>query len=390
MPDTLKVAHVTWEFPSPSETFIVNEVEGLTRLGCPAKVIALRPPPGGARRVLAAARTMIVRPVTTAWLAVGCLMKGVPLRMLDALVDLQRRLEAESRDLVHAQFGYVGYLCVPVLAWFRSLPLVVSFRGQDASALPLKHPGLYEHLFRRGHAFLARSEAMKRDLVALGCPIEKTHVHHSGIDLNQFPFRERRAPPASEPTRILIVGRLVEKKGIPDAVAAFAEARRRYPNIQLRIIGDGPMREPILREISARDLGDSAVLLGGRSHDEVAEEMNRAHLFLLPSRTASDGDKEGIPNAIMEAMASGLPVLSTFHAGIPECVENEVSGLLVDEGDTAALADRLSRLLDHPDRWPDMGRAGRAKIEAEFNREVQAKRLISVYREIVGRNARDA
>jgi colanic acid/amylovoran biosynthesis glycosyltransferase len=224
---------------------------------------------------------------------------------------------------------------------------------------------------------------MKRDLIAIGCPGEKTRVHHSGIDLSQFPFQERLPPAPSERVRILLVGRLIEKKGIPDAVAAVAEVRRSHPNIQLRIVGDGPMRDEIAREIAARDAGDSILLLGPKCHAEVAGEMAAAHLFILPCRTASDGDKEGIPNAIMEAMASGLPVLSTRHAGIPECVEHDVSGLLVNEGDTAALADCLGRLLDHPDRWPALARAGRARIETEFNRDVQARKLLTIYEEVV-------
>ena len=383
MPHVPKVAHLTWEFPSPTETFVANEVEALAQLGCGVKIIPLKPP-SGTRRALALARSVVVRPITAVRLGLVCLKAGVPLRMLDALLLLERRLDGESFDLVHAQFGYVGHLCIPVLSWFGSLPLVVSFRGQDASALPRKHPGIYAPLLRRASAFLARSEAMKRDLIAIGCPAGKTYVHHSGIDLDRFAFQERHAPPAeSLPVRILLVGRLIEKKGVPDAIAAFAEARRRRPNIQLRIIGDGPMREEILRNIAALGLADAVALLGHCPHDDVASEMAAAHLFMLPCRTASDGDKEGIPNAIMEAMASGLPVLSTRHAGIPECVEDGVSGLLVHEGDTAALADRLCRLLDHPDLWPGMGRAGRAKIEDEFNRDTQAQRLLSVYEQVI-------
>jgi glycosyltransferase involved in cell wall biosynthesis len=303
--------------------------------------------------------------------------------MLDRLLALQRLFESEPFDLVHAQFGYVGHLCVPVLSWFKSLPLIVSFRGQDASALPLKLPGLYAPLFRRGNLFLARSEAMRRDLLAIGCPPEKVRVHHSGIDLAQFPYRERHVPDESEPLRILFVGRLIAKKGVLDAVAAFAEARRHHPNIQLRIIGEGPLREQIAREAAERNSAAAILLLGPKFHAEVASEMAAAHIFLLPSRTAPDGDKEGIPNALMEAMASGLPVLSTRHAGIPECVADGVSGLLVPEGDVQALAERLQWLIQNPQRWADMGRAARAKIAAEFNRDIQAQRLISIYKEVL-------
>jgi colanic acid/amylovoran biosynthesis glycosyltransferase len=151
----------------------------------------------------------------------------------------------------------------------------------------------------------------------------------------------------------------------------------------LRIIGEGPLRDRIAQEIAARGLSDSALLLGPRAHEEVAAEMAAAHLFILPSRTAPDGDKEGIPNALMEAMASGLPVLSTRHAGIPECVEDGVSGLLVPEGNPAALAEGLCRLIETPASWPALARAGRARIETEFNRETQARRLVSLYEEVL-------
>lgn len=183
--------------------------------------------------------------------------------------------------------------------------------------------------------------------------------------------------------RILFVGRLVEKKGILEAIAAFAQARQRCPNIQLRIVGDGPLRERVAQTIIINDVMESVVMLGQRPHAEVVHEMSQAHLFILPCRTAADGDKEGIPNALMEAMASGLPVLSTHHAGILECVEEGVSGFLASEGDVDELATGLIWLVQHPERWSDMGRAGRAKIEAEFNRDIQAQRLLALYEEII-------
>ncbi len=403
----LKVAHIVSDFPSPTETFVANEAEALARLGCRVKIFAFRPPdrpvpnapfavahlrswvcdPGSSSslggRVWVALRSLLLRPATAAILSVSAWKARVPINILDALAQLQYHLESEPFDVVHAQFGLLGALSVPVMNRFKSLPFIVSFRGQDASALPRRQADLYAPLFRRAQRFLARSEAMKNDLIALGCPAQKLRVLHSGINLAAFPFHERTPPAAPAPWRLLLVGRLVEKKGVPDAVAAFDQARRSHPNIQLRIIGDGPLRDHIARDIAVRGLTVAVLLLGPKPHEDVQAEIAAAHLFLLPSRTAPDGDKEGIPNSIMEALASGLPVLSTVHAGIPECVEHGISGLLAPEGDIPELATHIRWALDHPHRWPAMGRAGRARIEAEFNRDVQAPRLLSVYKELL-------
>jgi colanic acid/amylovoran biosynthesis glycosyltransferase len=124
-------------------------------------------------------------------------------------------------------------------------------------------------------------------------------------------------------------------------------------------------------------------LVGARSHAEVIALLREAHLFVAPCVTAENGDQEGIPNALKEAMAMGIPVLSTWHSGIPELVEDGVSGLLVPERDSEALADGLAYLIDQPERWPAMGRAGRDKVDAEFNSEKLTHDLIGLYREAI-------
>ncbi len=132
-------------------------------------------------------------------------------------------------------------------------------------------------------------------------------------------------------------------------------------------MGDGPLRGPVEAILTDAGVRDRARFLGMLEPEAVAAEMTRAHLFCLPSRVGPDGDSEGIPNTVKEAMASGLPVGSTDHAGIPELVEEGASGYLAPEGDIAAIADRLERLLQEPECWEPMGQAGRMKVEAKFS-----------------------
>jgi len=135
------------------------------------------------------------------------------------------------------------------------------------------------------------------------------------------------------------------------------------------VVGEGALRGELERLIGELGVGAHVRLLGWRSHDEVIRLCGSAHLMVAPSVTAANGDQEGIPNAVKEAMALGLPVVATRHSGIPELVEDGVSGLLVPERDVDALADRLAYLIDHGDAWATMARAGRAVVEADFDIE---------------------
>jgi colanic acid/amylovoran biosynthesis glycosyltransferase len=166
---------------------------------------------------------------------------------------------------------------------------------------------------------------------------------------------------------VLTAARLVEKKGIAYAIRAVAEAVRAGRRLNYSIAGDGRMRAELERLIHEFGMERHVRLLGWKSRAEVLSLMRDAHILLAPSVTATDGDEEGIPNVVKEAMAVGLPVISTFHAGIPELVDDGGSGLLVPERDVTGLAERLGYLCDHPERWPEMGRVGRRRIERDFD-----------------------
>jgi len=265
---------------------------------------------------------------------------------------LARLLRRHRPDLLHAQFGHLGFLALPVLE-LLNIPLVLSFRGRDVGLVREAPAGQRRALFAGAVRVLARCRDMADDLISLGCPSEKLFVMPSGIHVAAIPFRARIRPRQGEKIRILHVGRRVAKKGLDDARRAIEAVRGRY-TVALTALHDAP-------------------------HDDVLAALADAHIFLLPCRTAPDGDKEGVPTAIQEAMAAGLPILSTRHGGIPECVEDGAGGLLSDEADFDGLLANLQALLDRPERWADMGRHNRRVVEERYDINKLVPQLLEHY-----------
>lgn len=297
------------------------------------------------------------------------------------LVDAYFREVLASHDVsvLHAHFGPMGVFTLPLRAQTK-LPLVTTFYGFDMSRLPRK-PGWrrsYHKLFSEGDLFLVEGSQMRRQLVGLGCPEEKVKIQCIGVDLGSFSYRP--APPSDEQVRILMCGRFVEKKGFEDGIYAFAQILPEFPKAQLRIVGDGPLRPSIVQLIDRLEINDQVELMGAVEYDVYAEEARQAHLFMAPSVTAANGDTEGgAPTVLLEMQARGLPVLSTFHADIPEIVVDGDSGYLVPEHDSAALSEKLAQLLAHPEDWDGMGRAGRAHVEKRHDIVTLAQELEHKY-----------
>jgi colanic acid/amylovoran biosynthesis glycosyltransferase len=199
-----------------------------------------------------------------------------------------------------------------------------------------------------------------------------------GTDLAEFPFRERVLL-ADEVPNVLTIGRLTEKKGIETAIRAVGLLGDRGVLVRYRVIGDGPLRSHL--EGIIRDLGleDRVELLGARVREEVVVELTRAHLFVLPSVTTRDGDREGQGVVLQEAQAAGLPVIATDHNGLPEGFLPGVSGYLVPEYDANALADRLQALIENPKSWAQMGRSGRRFVEKEFDLASLVQQQLAIY-----------
>jgi colanic acid/amylovoran biosynthesis glycosyltransferase len=295
-------------------------------------------------------------------------------------------LEQESVRIIHAHLGWEGARSVGLSRRPRR-PFVVSFYGRDAGLLPRKlyWRVLYKRLFRLADLFVAEGPHMAKVLVSLGAPASKVRVVHLGVALEEHPFRERRiAKAAAEPVIGLIAASFREKKGIPYAIEALSRVAPRYPRLCLRVIGDGPLRGEIEGLIARLALQDRVTLLGYQPYSVYKMELGQAHFLMAPSVTARDGDTEGgAPVCLLEAQAAGLPIVATRHCDIPEVTRADGSALLAPEGDVVALASCLEQLMEHSERWPEMGRIGRAHIEAEFNIQTQVERMGDLYRELI-------
>ncbi|MEN3369360.1 MAG: colanic acid/amylovoran biosynthesis glycosyltransferase [Verrucomicrobiota bacterium] len=298
------------------------------------------------------------------------------------------RIEAELRaarpTLIHAHFGTDGLLVLP-LARALGVPLITSLRGYDVTRSDgallrsgrlswMRYALGKKRLQCNGALFLAVSDALRERAIAHGYPEARTLTHYNGVDLDRF--RPGVAP--REPGLVLHVGRLVEKKGTKVLIEALA----RIANAKLVVIGDGPLRGTL--EQQARALGDRVQFLGRLPSDEVANWMRRASVLAAPSLTAADGDAEGLPNVVVEAAASGLPVVGTIHSGIPEAIDDGISGFLVPERNAEALALRLTQLLGSESLRRDMGTAARRLAERKFSRQTLTARLESIYDEVAG------
>lgn len=297
---------------------------------------------------------------------------------------IEAGLRAARPALIHAHFGTDG-LKVLNLARALGLPLVTHLRGFDVTRSPAAliasgRPGWSRYalgrrrLMREGDLFLAVSDALRAQAVALGFPAERTRTHYNGVDLDRF--RPGKRP--REPGTILHVGRLVEKKGTADLIAALSG----LTGVRLVVIGEGPLRASLQRRAGAA--GVKAQFLGPQTVGEVAMWMRRATLLCAPSVTARDGDAEGLPNVVVEAAAAGIPVVATRHAGIPEAVEDGRSGFLVPEGDREGLRARLAQLLASADLRRELGFAARELAMARFDRAGQTAKLEAIYDEVAG------
>jgi glycosyltransferase involved in cell wall biosynthesis len=233
-------------------------------------------------------------------------------------------------------------------------------------------------LMREGALFLTVSDALRQRAAEQGFPQDRLVTHYNGVDLDTF--HPAPAPPAER--TVLHIGRLVEKKGTALLIDAFARVADSFPDASLAIVGDGPLCAALERQ--AAPLAGRVRFLGYRPPEEVAGLIRNAWLLAAPSLTARDGDAEGLPNVVVEAAASGVPVVASAHAGIPEAIEHEASGLIVPEGQVAPLAEALHRLLASADLQRGYGRAGRKLAETRFDARRQAERLEQLYDEVVG------
>lgn len=290
-------------------------------------------------------------------------------------------IRQEGAALLHAHFGQEGVRLLPIKAK-TGLPLVTTFYGYDMSLLPRRFPwlwkGHYRRLFSKGDLFLVEGNHMRQKLVELGCPASKVRIQHIGVDTRKFPFIPRSL--SGSKVVLLFCGSFVEKKGLIYALEAVRQVVQDYPGLEFRIIGGGPLEGKLRAFVVQHHLEPYVTWLGYQPHHVFADELQRAHIFIQPSVTPPSGDSEGgAPTTLLEAQATGIPVLATFHADIPEVVQDGQSGRLVPERDVDALAQRLRDLINRPGDWAAMGYAGRMHIEQNYDIVKETSKLERIY-----------
>jgi glycosyltransferase involved in cell wall biosynthesis len=286
--------------------------------------------------------------------------------------------ETQAR-LLHIYFGQIAVHLLPLIR-ASMIPSIVSFHGADVM-VDMNKPAYREATLQMLDAVtlvLVRSESLRRAIVDLGCAPGKIELQRTGIPLEQFPFREREFLKGPE-WRFLQASRLTEKKGLPVTLRAFEVFVRQYRNATLTIAGEGPL----LRELEslARELkiAERVSFTGFISQERLREIYYRSHIFLHPSQTGRDGNQEGVPNSMLEAMATGLPVFATEHGGIPEAIEHGVSGVLVPERDEFALVETLLDAVQSPDLLSRIAQTGAEAVRKNFDLVTQAQRLEEIY-----------
>lgn len=408
----MRVAFIVSHFPILSETFILNQITGLIERGHEVDIYADQPgadskvhPVVEKYHLLDHTYYLPKMPDNLIWR----LLKGIGLLLtngyknprlfgrslnvfeygwlaasLRLVYGASSLLDKEPYDIIHCQFGTLGFWGI----LFRQLStprtkLIAIFRGYDISSYVQKRgEQIYSQLFKTGDFFLANCEFFKHRVLQLGCDPQKIAVHYSGLDCHKFIFTPRRPHPDGI-VRIATTGRLVKKKGIEYAIRAVAQQAKTHPNLEYNIIGDGELKPHLQQLINELKVGHIVHLLGWKNEQEIIEILQRSHLFIAPSVTAADGNQDAPINVLKEAMAMGLPVISTYHGGIPELVEEGVSGFLVPERDADTLAQKLGYLLDHPETWAEMGQSGRAFVEQHYDLHKLNDRLVTIYEQLL-------
>ncbi|MSH53155.1 colanic acid biosynthesis glycosyltransferase WcaL [Escherichia coli] len=402
----MKVGFFLLKFPLSSETFVLNQITAFIDMGFEVEIIALQK--GDTQNTHAAwtkynlaARTRWLQDEPTGKVAklrhrASQTLRGIHRKNTWQALNL-KRYGAESRNLMLsaicgqgatpfradvfiAHFGPAGVTAAKLreLGVIRG-KIATIFHGIDISSRDVlnHYTPEYQQLFRRGDLMLPISDLWAGRLQKMGCPREKIAVSRMGVDMTRFSPRPVKAP--ATPLEIISVARLTEKKGLHVAIEACRQLKEQGVAFRYRILGIGPWERRLRTLIEQYQLEDVVEMPGFKPSHEVKAMLDDADVFLLPSITGADGDMEGIPVALMEAMAVGIPVVSTLHSGIPELVEADKSGWLVPENDARALAQRLAAFSQlNTDELAPVVKRAREKVEHDFNQQVINRELASL------------
>jgi colanic acid/amylovoran biosynthesis glycosyltransferase len=388
----MKILFIVGQFPKLSETFILNQITGLIDQGNEVTILAEKPklkeevhedinkynlldkivyydyPLDKKNRLLKAINCFLKNPIL-ALKSINIAKYGKEVLSLKHLF-LIRKISSLDKvfdfDVIHCHFGPNGILA----GILRDLNLIkgrilTTFHGHDMTAyLKGRGDNVYNFLFQKGDLFLPISHYWKNKLISLGCNPNKIIVHPMGVDLEKFTACQYSS--FTNEIKILSIARLVEKKGIKYGIQAISKLVDDGYNIQYNIVGDGPLLKD-LKKKAGKKLGENINFLGWKTQEEMLDLIMETDLLLAPSAISQDGDMEGIPVVLMESMAMQKIVVSTYHSGIPELVNDMKNGFLVNEKDSNELFSKLKYIIDNNSHLSNIGVAARNTIDEKHN-----------------------
>jgi len=404
----LTVGYVVSTWPRLSQTFVLTEVMALERSGVPLRIFSVKDPGGepihanvalvraevtylsfqrGWKRIVRAnlrlARKMPARYLRALGHAVSYGRLGIMRRFFQAgyLADLLRH---EQVTHLHAHFATAPTLVAMFASELTGIPYTFTAHARDIY-VDTQHRLLRKEI-AQARAVVTVSEYNREYLKREISPSSNGKIHciYNGLDLANFNFHCPRASDLGPPV-ILSVARLIRKKGLEDLIKAAAILKRQGHAFKMEIVGSGPLRAALENRVAELSLGDCVEFRGAQPQESVSSAYGRAAIFALPCVVTTDGDRDGIPTVILEAMASGVPVVSTPVSGIPELIDSFRDGVLVPPNNPLLLADALERLLCDPELRDNLARAARAKIESAFLVERSSSQLLSLFLNGAGR-----
>lgn len=361
--------------PCVSETFIQREIDALRRCGWLIDVVSLH------------GNSALPRHAANASLAAATLRHALPLifrlprlplqllRLLPQTTALAQRLQSTQTPGIHAHFAHLPADIALLAARHAGVRFTCSVHAWDVFAQPA---AAIRHRLQPAAAVCACSQAAVDAVVAAGVEARRVHMIRHGLPLAEYTFS-----PATGNRRILAVGRLEPKKGFDLLIAACAQLRS-VP-FSCQIVGEGSQRRPLEQLIARHDLTDIVSLPGAATPDEVRAAMRAADVLVLPSRRLASGDCDGVANVLIEAMALGIPVVTTAAGAAGEVVRDGINGRLVPPENAAALATAIRALLDNPAICASLTRAARATVEADFNEERTITQMEDIFPRPAGR-----
>uniref|UniRef100_UPI0039C23CFD glycosyltransferase n=1 Tax=Escherichia coli TaxID=562 RepID=UPI0039C23CFD len=399
------------KFPLASETFVLNQIVSFIKMGYEVEILSVYP--GDLDKLHEdyikyelrnkvsyifdkdiSLNNKIYQLGIRAWYSIKSLVKGhfssfnvsqfgflsYSLVLPSLIGRMNKKLNG---DIIVAHFGPCGVLANALRSSSLLQGKVVTvFHGYDLSATVLlkRYKLAYKSLFLQGDLFLPVSNMWKNRLLDMGCTEEKIGVVRMGIQLKDFPFKPRKLN--TDCIRLISVCRLTEKKGIKYAISACNILNRAGYNFHYTIIGYGELLDELNKMIIDLDLKSKVDIIGFQPQSIVKKMLSNSDVFLLPSVTASNGDMEGIPVALMEAMATGLPVISSYHSGIPELIQNDYSGWLCQEGNSQEIANCIIKLIEDKVEINDIEKNARNHIELNFNQDNEYNKMATMLEHI--------